>query len=135
MRVPVDIVLHKQSKAMELVYEEGTRYLLPYEFLRVLSPSAEVQGHSPEEAVLQVGKRDVTIVGVEPVGTYALRLVFSDGHDSGFYEWDYFVELGENKETYWQDYLAKLAAVGASRDPEGPRNEPFKPKPKKACGR
>ena len=92
MRVPVDIVLHKQSKAMELVYEDGARYLLPYEFLRVLSPSAEVQGHSPEEAVLQVGKRDVTIVGVEPVGTYALRLVFSDGHDSGYDEWDYCVE-------------------------------------------
>lgn len=135
MRVPVDIVLHKHSKVMELVYEDGVHYELPYEYLRVMSPSAEVQGHTPQEAVLQVGKRNVTVVGVEAVGTYALRLVFSDGHDSGFYEWDYFVELGEKQEAYWKEYLAKLKAVGASRDPDDPCNEPFKPKPKKACGR
>lgn len=135
MRVPVDIILHKQSRALELVYEDGVKYELPYEFLRVMSPSAEVQGHTPDEAVLQVGKRDVTIVGVEPVGAYALRLVFSDGHDSGFYDWEYFVELGENQKVYWQDYLTKLVVAGASRDPDDPCNEPFKPKHKKACGR
>lgn len=133
MKVPTDIVLHKQSRTMELSYEDGQVHTLPYEFLRVMSPSAEVRGHSPDEAVLQVGKRDVTIVGIDPVGTYALRLTFSDGHDSGYYDWDYLYELGEKQAQLWAKYLTELEQKGASRDPNDPRNEPFKPKPKKAC--
>jgi DUF971 family protein len=87
--------------------------------MRVLSPSAEVQGHSPEQAVLQVGKRHVKILALEPVGHYALRPSFSDGHDSGLFTWDYLYHLGRNESQLWADYEAKLRAAGASRDPEG----------------
>ena len=99
----------------------------------MLSPSAEVQGHTPEQARVPVGKRDVSIVGIEPVGLYALKIVFSDGHDSGYYDWDYLRKLAIEKEALWQDYLVRLDNLGASRDPDDPRNEPFKTPLKKAC--
>ena len=133
MLVPVDIAYHRQSRQLELTYENEERFLLPAELLRVLSPSAEVQGHSPDQAQLPVGKRDVSIVGIEPVGLYALKIVFSDGHDSGYYDWDYLYKLAIEKEKLWQQFLDKLTKFGASRDPDDPKNEPFKPQLKKSC--
>ena len=133
MLVPVDIAYHRQSRQLELTYENEERFLLPAELLRVLSPSAEVQGHSPDQAQPPVGKRDVSIVGIEPVGLYALKIVFSDGHDSGYYDWDYLYKLAIEKEKLWQQYLDKLTQLGASRDPDDPKNEPFKPQLKKSC--
>ena len=133
MLVPVDIAYHRQSRQLELTYENEERFLLPAELLRVLSPSAEVQGHSPDQAQLPVGKRDVSIVGIEPVGLYALKIVFSDGHDSGYYDWDYLYKLAIEKGKLWQQYLDKLTQLGASRDPDDPKNEPFKPQLKKSC--
>ena len=135
VQVPVDIIFHKQSRALELIYEDSTNYVLPFEFLRVLSPSAEVQGHSPDQAVLQVGKRDVVIESIQPVGTYALRLCFSDGHDSGYYTWDYLYKLGKHREQLWKQYLLALKEQGASRDPDDPNNSAFSPKPKTSCKR
>lgn len=93
MQVPSDLVYHRKSNQLEILYATGQRFLLPAEYLRVMSPSAEVQGHSPEERKLQVGKRDVTIVGLEPVGSYAVKIIFSDGHNSGYYDWDYLYQL------------------------------------------
>ena len=113
-----DVVLHQVSACLEVAYADGQRFRLPYEFLRVMSPSAEVQGHSPEQAVLQVGKRGVQVEGVEPIGHYALRLRFSDGHDTGLYSWDYLYRLGRDQERLWAAYEDKLAAAGASRDPQ-----------------
>lgn len=135
MKVPVEVLLHQKAKTLELLYENGERNIFSLEFLRVLSPSAEVQGHTPDEAVLQVGCRDVGLKGLEPVGQYALRLIFDDGHDSGLYSWDYFEKLGMERETLWQDYLDRLSAAGASRDPEDPANVPFlkKMRPQTQC--
>ena len=117
---------------MNISYPDGD-YELTYEFLRVFSPSADVQGHTPDQAKLQVGKRDVTIVDVAPVGEYALKVTFSDGHDSGIYSWEWLEDLGKNKEAFWAAYLEDLKAAGASRDPNDPANEPFKEKPKSKC--
>lgn len=100
---------------LELAYEDGTCFRLPFEFLRVHSPSAEVRGHGAGQETLQTGKREVGIVAIEPVGAYAIQPVFSDGHDSGLYSWSYLYELGSNQEQLWADYLARLAAAGASR--------------------
>lgn len=101
--------------------------------MRVLSPSAEVRGHSPDQAQLPVGKRDVSIVGIEPVGLYALKIIFSDGHDSGLYDWDYLYQLATDKDRLWQQYLKQLQELGASRDPNDPQNESFKPLKQKTC--
>lgn len=114
--IPTNIVVHQQSKVLELSYEDGKTYRLPFELLRVLSPSAEVQGHGPGQETLQTGKRDVLIANVEPVGRYALKPSFSDGHDSGLYSWEYLRFLGENQEELWKEYLDKLAAAGLDRD-------------------
>ena len=114
--IPSNIVIHQQSKVLELSYENGVTYRLPFELLRVLSPSAEVQGHGPGQETLQTGKREVLIANLEPVGHYALKPSFSDGHDSGLYSWDYLLFLGENQEQLWQEYLDKLAAAGLDRD-------------------
>jgi DUF971 family protein len=114
--IPTNIVVHQQSKVLELSYENGNIYRLPFEFLRVLSPSAEVQGHGPGQETLQTGKRDVLIANLEPVGRYALKPSFSDGHDSGLYSWDFLYFLCQNQEQLWQDYLDKLAAAGLDRD-------------------
>ena len=115
---PTEIKLHQKSRLLEIAYDDGSRFSLPCEYLRVFSPSAEVRGHGPGQEVLQVGKRDVEIKEIEPVGNYAVKLVFSDGHDTGLYSWDYLHELGEKQETSWKSYLARLEAAGASRDPK-----------------
>lgn len=113
---PTDIKFHQQSARMEIAFSDGGQFLLPYEFLRVYSPSAEVRGHGPGQEVLQTGKRAVGVEAVEPVGHYAIRIVFSDGHDSGIYSWDYLHDLGTRHSQLWDDYLARLEAAGASRD-------------------
>lgn len=114
--LPTDIVLRTQSRVLEIAFDNGARYALPFEFLRVYSPSAEVRGHGAGQETLQTGKRNVLLRAVEPVGNYAVKLVFSDGHDSGLYSWDYLLMLGEQHDTLWQDYLDRLAAENASRD-------------------
>jgi DUF971 family protein len=129
--VPTEIKLHQASRLMELSFADGTNFRLPYEFLRVYSPSADVRGHGPGQETLQVGKREVTIAELEPVGHYAVRPKFSDGHDTGIYSWDYLYDLGERQAELWQRYLARLAAAGASRDPDP--NAPA-PSPAHACG-
>lgn len=112
---PKEIHLHQKSKVLELVYENGTRHNLPCEYLRVFSPSAEVRGHGPGQEVLQIGKEDVNISAIEPTGNYAVKLVFTDGHDTGIYDWDLLYRLGESYRDNWQDYLARLNEAGHSR--------------------
>ena len=114
--IPTEITLHKKSRVLELGFEDGTRYQLPAEFLRVYSPSAEVRGHGPGQETLQTGKRNVEITDLEAVGNYAVKPSFSDGHDTGLYSWDLLYDLGANQETLWADYLARRAKAGASRD-------------------
>ena len=114
--VPTNIVVHQQSKVLELTYENGNAYRLPFEFLRVLSPSAEVRGHGPGQETLQTGKRNVSILSIDPVGHYAIKPTFTDGHDAGLFSWDYLHELCLNQEELWQEYLDKLAKAGVTRD-------------------
>ena len=116
MIIPTNVVVHQQSKVLELTYGDDKTYRLPFELLRVLSPSAEVQGHGPGQETLQTGKREVLIANIEPVGHYALKPSFSDGHDSGLYTWDFLRFLCENQEALWQEHLDKLAAAGLDRD-------------------
>lgn len=115
-RVPTGITLHQKSRVLEIAFADGRSFRLPYEFLRVHSPSAEVRGHGPGQEVLQTGKRNVEIRALEPVGSYAVQPQFSDGHNTGIYSWEYLYELGESQEKLWADYLRKLAAAGASRE-------------------
>ena len=115
--IPTEVKLHQASRVLELVFANGRHFRLPYEYLRVHSPSAEVRGHGPGQETLQTGKRDVTIASVEPVGHYALRPTFSDGHSTGIYSWDYLYDLGERQDELWPRYLERIAAAGASRDP------------------
>jgi DUF971 family protein len=112
---PTEIKLHQRSRILEIAFADGRRFSLPYEFLRVHSPSAEVRGHGAGQETLQTGKKDVEIVSVEPVGTYAIQPRFSDGHDSGLYSWEYLYDLGARQEQLWQTYLQRLKAAGASR--------------------
>jgi DUF971 family protein len=114
--IPNEIKLHQKSRKLELIYEQDERYELDFEFLRVYTPSAEARGHGPGQEVLQTGKRDVTIERIEPVGTYALRLIFSDGHDSGLYSWDLLYNFGKHRDDLWQTYLQQIEAQGLSRD-------------------
>jgi len=114
---PTEITLHQQSRHLEISFEDGSHFQLPYEFLRVNSPSAEVRGHGPGQEVLQVGKKNVGINKVEPIGSYALKIDFDDGHDSGLYSWDLLYNLGKHQDEIWQDYLQRLEAAGKSRDP------------------
>ncbi len=114
--IPTNIHLHQRTGILELNWDRHTYYLTA-EYLRVHSPSAEVQGHSPDQAVLQTGKREVKISGLEPQGHYAIRIEFSDGHDSGIYTWEYLHELATHHDTLWQRYLDALDEEGASRDP------------------
>lgn len=116
--IPVDIKLHRKSAKLELIYADGKNHSLSCEYLRVMSPSAEVRGHGPGQEVLQWGKINVAIVDIRPVGHYALQLVFDDGHDSGIYSWDKLYDLAENEATYWSEYLNKLGDEGKSRDPD-----------------
>jgi len=114
--IPESIILHQQSKVLELIYAGERSYRLSFEFLRVHSPSAEVQGHGPGQQVLQTGKRLVGIERLEQVGNYALRPVFTDGHDSGLYSWDLLYRFTQQQQALWDDYLLRLRAAGASRD-------------------
>ena len=113
---PKSITYHTRSKTLELGHE-GTTHSIPAELLRVFSPSAEVRGHAPGEQKLQTGKKHVGITKIEPVGNYAIKIVFDDLHDSGIYTWDYLYELGETQDGLWRAYLEKLEQAGASRDP------------------
>ena len=116
--IPTEIKLHQQSKMLEVAFDDGNRFELPCEYLRVFSPSAEVRGHGPGQEVLQVGKIHVEIKNIEPVGQYAVVLEFSDGHNSGIYSWDYLYDLGKHQQVYWQEYLRRLEAAGESREPK-----------------
>jgi DUF971 family protein len=113
---PSDITLHQQSNMLDITFDDGTRFSMPVEYLRVYSPSAEVRGHGPGQEVLQVGKRNVGVTAIEPVGMYAVKLVFSDGHDTGIYSWEYLHELGRKQESNWKTYLARLQQAGKSRE-------------------
>ena len=114
---PTDIKLHQASRKLEIAFADGARFEMPFEFLRVYSPSAEVRGHGPGQEVLQVGKREVLINAAEPVGLYGINFFFSDGHDTGIYSWEYLYDLGVNQATLWDEYLKRMEAAGASRDP------------------
>jgi len=113
---PTEIKLHQKSRVLEIAFHDGNSFRLECELLRVYSPSAEVRGHGPGQEVLQTGKKDVDITAVEPVGNYAVRLVFSDGHDTGLYSWDYLYGMGVDKERLWKEYLGRMAKEGASRE-------------------
>ena len=127
--IPTDIKLHRKSATLELIYAEREPITLRAEFLRVFSPSAEVRGHGKGQEVLQTGKLNVAIKHVEPVGNYAIKLSFDDGHNSGIYSWDYLLDLGENEGSLWQGYLAKLQAAGATRESLPPYTQVIQIKP------
>ncbi len=113
---PTEIKLHQKSRELEIAFDDGKQFRFSCELLRVYSPSAEVRGHGPGQEVLQVGKKNVDITAIEPVGTYAVKLVFSDGHDTGLYSWDFFHDLGLKQDSYWQTYLARMQKTGAKRE-------------------
>jgi DUF971 family protein len=120
---PTEIVVHKRSRILELAFDDGMRFQLPFELLRVYSPSAEVRGHGPGQEVLQVGKRDIDVDSLEQVGHYAVQPQFSDGHNTGIFSWDYLHWLGANQLQLWRDYDERLRAAGQSRDPvPGPQS-------------
>jgi DUF971 family protein len=113
---PTEITLHQKSRVLEVAFSDGTRFELPFELLRVYSPSAEVRGHGPGQEVLQTGKKEIDIVALEPVGSYAVQPRFSDGHATGIYSWEYLHDLGSNSAEMWQAYLERLKAAGARRE-------------------
>lgn len=113
---PTEVTLHGQSRVLEVAFESGERFRLPFELLRVYSPSAEVQGHGPGQEVLQTGKREVDVIALQPVGNYAVQPTFSDGHDSGLFSWDYLYFLGSQQAELWADYERRLAQAGVGRD-------------------
>jgi DUF971 family protein len=115
---PTEIKLHQKSRLLEIAFSDGRSFSLSYEFMRVFSPSAEVRGHGPGQEVLQTGKREVDIVSLDPVGSYAVQPTFSDGHATGIYSWDYLYSLGADHDRLWAEYLKKLAAAGARRESE-----------------
>lgn len=114
--VPTEIKLHSRSRVLDVLFEDGNRFELPCEYLRVYSPSAEVKGHGAGQEVLQSGKESVNITAIEPVGQYAVRLIFDDGHDTGLYTWKLLYELGRDQQKKWQEYLARLTEAGLSRN-------------------
>lgn len=114
--VPQDITLHGQSRVLQIGFSDGSEFRIPFELMRVYSPSAEVQGHGPGQAVLQTGKRDVGILALEPIGNYAVQPTFTDGHASGIFSWDYLYFLGSKQDELWADYNARLQAAGMDRD-------------------
>ena len=114
---PTDITLKLKSRVLMVEFDDGSIFDLPFEYLRVHSPSAEVKGHGPGQEVLQLGKEDVNITDIQPMGHYAIRLIFSDGHDTGLYTWDYLYELGTDQASRWQAYLDRLQAEGYARLP------------------
>jgi DUF971 family protein len=113
---PQSITVHSQSRVLEVGFSDGANFRIPFELMRIYSPSAEVQGHGPGQEVLQTGKREVDLVDLQPVGNYAVQPTFSDGHNSGIYSWDLLYELGAKQEALWADYTARLAAAGVDRD-------------------
>jgi DUF971 family protein len=114
--LPTSITVHQQSRVLEVGFADGQLFRIPFELMRVYSPSAEVQGHGPGQEVLQTGKRDVLLTGLEPVGNYAVQPTFSDGHDTGIFSWDYLHFLGSQQAELWQKYEARLKEAGISRD-------------------
>jgi DUF971 family protein len=114
-RSPTDIRIRKKSRLLAVTFDDGETFELPFEYLRVSSPSAEVRGHGPGQEVLQTGKENVGISGVEPMGRYALRIIFDDGHETGLYTWNYLYQLGAEYDARWQDYLDRLQAAGYAR--------------------
>jgi len=114
---PTELRLPKERKALAIAFDNGERFELPAEYLRVRSPSAEVQGHSPAERRVVAGKRDVAILELHPIGNYAVRLVFDDSHSTGIFSWEYLLELGRNRQAYWSEYLTELRKKALSRDP------------------
>jgi len=125
---PESIVLHNKSRVLEVGFSDGKTFRIPFELMRVYSPSAEVQGHGPGQEVLQTGKREVAVMALEPVGNYAVQPTLSDGHDSGIFSWDYLYFLGSKEAELWADYNARLAAAGVDRD------APMPEKAGHACG-
>ena len=125
---PESITLHNKSRVLEVGFSDGKTFRIPFELMRVYSPSAEVQGHGPGQEVLQTGKREVAVMALEPVGNYAVQPTFSDGHDSGIFSWDYLYFLGSKEAELWADYNARLAAAGLDRD------APMPEKAGHACG-
>ncbi|MCS6810171.1 MAG: DUF971 domain-containing protein [Tepidimonas sp.] len=125
---PTELTVHGTSRVLEIAFDDGARFRIPFELLRVYSPSAEVQGHGPGQAVLQTGKRHVQIVALQPVGHYAVQPTFSDGHDSGIYTWEYLYLLGSRQDELWADYERRLAQAGLDRD------APMPAKPAGGCG-
>ena len=113
---PSSLTVHGQSRVLEISFSDGAHFRIPFELMRIYSPSAEVAGHGPGQEVLQTGKRAVEIRALEPVGSYAVQPTFSDGHSTGIYSWEYLYELGENQESLWADYLERLKKAGAARD-------------------
>ena len=125
---PQNLTVHAKSRVLELAFPDGARFRIPFELMRICSPSAEVQGHGPGQEVLQTGKREVGITAIAPVGNYAVQPTFSDGHDSGIFTWDYLYHLGAQQQQLWQQYEERLAAAGVDRD------APMAPKAGGACG-
>jgi len=125
---PQDLTVHSKSRVLEISFSDGKTFRIPFELMRVYSPSAEVQGHGPGQEVLQTGKREVELAGLEPVGNYAVQPAFSDGHDSGIFSWDYLYFLGSQQDQLWADYEARLKAAGVDRD------APMPEKAGQACG-
>jgi DUF971 family protein len=121
MKTPTAITLHSRTKALEIAFDDGATFLLPFEFLRVYSPSAEVQGHGPGQEVLQTGKRQVAVIALDPVGHYAVKPTFSDGHESGLFTWDYLYELGSDQAKLWARYEQRLLEAGVNRDTPMPK--------------
>jgi DUF971 family protein len=113
---PTAVTVHQQSRVLEVGFDDGKTFRIPFELMRIYSPSAEVQGHGPGQEVLQTGKRDVTIVSIEPVGHYAIQPTFSDGHDTGIFSWQYLYRLGAQQDELWKAYLERLAEAGLDRD-------------------
>ena len=113
---PLDITVHSQSKVLEVSFSDGAKFRIPFELMRVYSPSAEVQGHGPGQEILQTGKRDVALEGLEPIGNYAVQPSFSDGHDTGLYSWEYLYFLGSEQAKLWADYETRLKAAGVDRN-------------------
>lgn len=113
---PSALTVHTQSRVLEIAFSDGAEFRIPFELMRVYSPSAEVQGHGPGQEVLQTGKREVNVVELEPIGNYAVKPVFSDGHESGIFSWDYLYFLGSEQARLWADYVQRLEAAGMQRD-------------------
>lgn len=113
---PTALTVHSQSRILEIAFSDGAHFRVPFELMRIYSPSAEVQGHGPGQEILQTGKREVTIVELEPIGNYAVKPVFSDGHESGLFTWDYLYHLGADQASLWDEYQRRLLAAGVERD-------------------